>query len=108
MDVSGMIRGYMSKNMDSEAFLLHVANVIENQLQEWDEAFELYVMKLKDYEIVVKHQESYFHVYLSEKDLHTLQHTSAFALDRNIWVELQSQGIEIIRGKGNYIDYMFQ
>lgn len=88
MNVSGMIRGYMSKSMDSEPFLLHVANVIENQLQEWDAAFELYVMKLKDDEIVEKNKESYFHVYLSEEDLYTLQHTSAFALDRNIWVEL--------------------
>lgn len=108
MNVSGMIRGYMSKNMDSEAFLLHVANAIENQLQEWDEEFEVFVMKFKDYEIVVKNKEDYFHVHLSEDDLYKLQHKSAFALDRNIWLELQRQGIEIIRGTGNYIDYMFQ
>lgn len=108
MNVSGMIRGYMSKNMDSEAFLLHVSNAIEHQLQEWDEAFEVYVMKFKHYEIVVKNREDYFHVYLTEEKLNRLQHTSAFSLDRYIWEELQKQGIEIIRGNGNYIDYVFQ
>jgi len=108
MNVSGMIRGYMSKNMDSEAFLLHVANLIEQQLQEWDEAFEVYVMKLKHYEIVVKNTEDYFHVYLTEENLYKLQHTSAFSLDRYIWEELQRQGIAIVRGTGNYIDHVFR
>lgn len=108
MNVSAMMRGYMSKNMDGEAFLLHVANVIEHQLQEWDETFEVYVMKFKHYEIVVKNIEAYFHVYLTEENLYRLQHTSAFSLDRYIWEELQRQGIEIIRGTGNYIDHVFQ
>lgn len=36
MNVSGFIRGYMSKNMTGETFFMKVADTIEKQLQEWD------------------------------------------------------------------------
>lgn len=108
MNVSGVLRGIMTKHLDNEDFLFHVATIIEQQLKEWDERYEVYLMKMRNYELVVKQDEHYYHVYLSEQELQTLQQSGPFALDRNIWFELKNQELPIIRGVGNYIDNVFR
>lgn len=83
---------------------MHVADVIERQLKEWSVVYEVMVMKLSDYKIVVKKDNRYYELVISEKELDTLQATAPFALDRFVWKELEKQGIEIVRGYGDYIE----
>lgn len=107
MNISGMVRGYMSKNMNSEKFMITVVESIEKQLKDWDQEYEVLLLKLKNYEIIVKKKDYSYHVSLSDDELSSLQLKSPFSLDRKIWNELQSLGIEIIKGHSKYIDYVF-
>lgn len=104
MNISGFTRGILAKNYSSEKYLLHVCDVIERQLKEWDDEYEVMAMKLVDYELVVKKENKYYEMVLSEKDIETLQNKSPFSLDRHVWKELERQGLEIVRGYGNYIE----
>ena len=58
MNFSGVVRGYMSKSFSSERFILHVADTIEKQLKEWNPLYEVFLMKLKNYEVVIKNAET--------------------------------------------------
>ncbi|TKD72185.1 hypothetical protein [Pseudalkalibacillus hwajinpoensis] len=82
MNCNGFTRGLMAKNYSGEKFLLHVCDVIERQLNEWSDDFEVMVMKLVDYELVVKKENKYYEMTLSEKDIETLQNKFPFSLDR--------------------------
>jgi len=105
MNVSGMIRGYMSKNMDGEKFFIKEADIIEKQLQEWNPEYQVLLLKLKDYHFIVKKGDDSYEVTITEQELAQLQDRSPFSLDRKIWLALQNQGLQIIKGYGNYIDY---
>lgn len=104
MNSNGFARGLLAKNYSGEKFLLHVSDVIERQLKEWSDAFEVIVMKLVDYEFVVKKGNRYFELVISEQELDTLQATGPFALDRFVWKELEKQGVAIVREYGDYIE----
>jgi uncharacterized protein YqgQ len=104
MNINGEARKNVARNLSREEFLKYVATAIERQLKEWDENYEVYVMKLKKYEIVIYHGDQYYHVKLAENELDSLQKTSPLELDRKVWKELEKQGLPIIRGKGNYIE----
>jgi hypothetical protein len=108
MDINGEIRGYMARNMGREEFIKYVATAIEHQLKEWDGNYEVFLMKLKKYEFMVSNGEKYYHVIISENELDSLQKSSPFELDRKVWTELQKQGLEVIRGVGNYIETILQ
>lgn len=97
----------MSKNMSGEKFLEVVASTMEKQLKEWDENYEVMVMKLINYEVVIKNQETYYHIELTEDELKSLQDRGAFSVDRTLWAEFEKQGLQLIRGYGNYLDYVF-
>ena len=107
MNSSVVIRGWMSNCLSGEEFIKHVAGVIERQLKEWDDHYEVFLMKLAYYEVIIKNGETYYHADLSEQELETLQKKSPFSLDRNIWLELQNQGLPIIKGIGDYLDKVF-
>ena len=107
MNISGVIRGYMSKNMSVEEFIVHVATLMEKQLKEWDENYEVYVMKLADYEVVVKNNDTYYGVDISEFEIDFLQNKSPFSLDKKLCAELEKQGLNILRGYGDYLDKVF-
>jgi hypothetical protein len=85
MNMNGMARGYMACNLSVEDFLIHVAKVTEAQLKEWDGEYEVILMKLANYELVIKINELNYYVTLSQKELHCLQKKDPFALDRKIW-----------------------
>lgn len=104
MNVSGVIRGYMSKSCTNEKFIIHVTEVIEKQLKEWDKNYEVFLMKFSNYEIVVKNNEMYCFVSFSENEIEQLQKRTPFSLDCKIWKELKEQGLTIKNGYGNYID----
>lgn len=105
MNINGPGRGYMARSKSGEEFLLHIAQVIELQLKEWSEDYEeVIVMKLADYELIVRNKEDYYHVQLSPEEIESLQKKSPFSLDQKVWKELEQQGLPIVRGVGNYID----
>ena len=104
MNVNRFARNIMAKDYDGERFLLHVAEVMELQLKEWDAAYKVIVMKLIDYEVVIKKEIRSYELLLTEKDLLLLQQTSPYALDRYLWQAFEKQGLQIVRGEGDYIE----
>jgi hypothetical protein len=104
MNVNGYARGLMSRNMDGEKYLEHIAKIMELQLKEWDEEYEVMVMKLVNYEWVINNKDIFYHVELSDQDLQVLQKKDPFAIDRKLWLDLEKQGLPIIKGVGNYLD----
>lgn len=108
MNVSAFIRDYMAKNHYAEDFLIHVAELIEKQLQKWDEKYEVFVMHLKNYEITVKNNEQYYHATLTDDKIRNLQKKDAFALDRQLWTELKKNGLVIKKCEGNYLNEVFK
>lgn len=99
----GFIRGYMSKSYSNEEFIIHVGETIERQLQEWDEAYQVNIMKFKDYIFIVKKGDIDYRVDISEQSLAELQNKSPYSLDKRIWLELKNQGLEIKMGYGDYL-----
>lgn len=106
MNTSGWIRGMIAKNYENEAFLLFVGEGIERQLQEWDEKYAVNIMKLADYHFIVKNGETYYETVISKSRIAELQAVSSFALDAEIWSGLERDGLTIIKGYGNYLDYV--
>ncbi|PAV27938.1 hypothetical protein CIL05_18875 [Virgibacillus profundi] len=103
MNSSGWVRGYMSKSYSGEDFLIHVGTTIERQLKEWDEGYEVNIMKFRDYVFVVKKGDRYYEMKLAEKEVEMLKDKSPYSLDRRIWVELERQVIQFLEGYGNYV-----
>ncbi|MFD1851410.1 hypothetical protein ACFSC5_15440 [Oceanobacillus bengalensis] len=104
MNTNGLARGYMSKNKSGEDFLLHVGKCAERQLKEWDDRYEVNIMKLANYEFVVIGEEKYYHMQLTIEEIRLLQGKSPYALNQEIWTELENQGLAIVRGFGNYVE----
>jgi hypothetical protein len=107
MNTTGFIRGYMSKSYKGEDFIIHVATCIEKQLKEWDANYEVSLLKLANYELVVLNKDKVYQVTISEEELNYLQHQSPYSLDHRIWEELRNQGVVLIRGTGNYLEHVF-
>jgi endo-beta-N-acetylglucosaminidase D len=97
----------MSKGLSGEEFIKHVAKIMEKQLKEWDDQYEVFLMKLVNYEFMIKNGNTYYNVELSEHELQFLQNKSPFSVDRKVWTELQNQGLPIIIGVGDYLDKVF-
>lgn len=103
MNSSGFIRGLMSKNLGHEEFLQHVGNTIEKQLQEWDENYQVNIMKMENYHFIVKNGDKDYWLEITEEELIKLQNKSPFSLDFRLWTMLVVQGIEIKFGDGDYL-----
>ena len=104
MNINGFARNYMARYLSGEEYLMHVATLIERQLKEWNQNYELFVLKLYNYEVIINNQDDYYYVQLSESELHSLQKSGSYEVDRKVWGELLIQGLPIIKGKGNYIE----
>lgn len=104
MNTSGVFRGYMSKSFSGEKFIQLIAVTIEKQLQDWDPKYEVFLMKLDNFELMIQNRETYYHVQLSEQELDQLQNKSPFSLERKIWLELQDQGLQILKRLGDYLE----
>lgn len=104
MNATGFIRGLLSKNYSNEQFIIHVGEVIEQQLKERDGAYWVNIIKLKDYIFIVKNGDKDYWLEMTEEELAALQDQSPFSLDKRIWLELEQQGLEIVFGYGNYLE----
>ncbi|WP_096273332.1 hypothetical protein [Paucisalibacillus globulus] len=108
MNTTGFIRGYMSKNLKGEKFIEHVATCIEQQLQEWDPNYQVQVIHLANYEIVIKNNNVICNLTISKNELVNLQSRSPYALDRFIWRKLKEKGVKYGEYGGNYLTYVFR
>ncbi len=108
MNVSAIMREMIAKSRNNEQFLLHVAELIETQLKEWDNRYEVFVMLLKNYEIAVKLGEQYYHTSISNEEIGALKKEGPFALDRKLWTALQKEGLPIKESQGNYLQLVFE
>lgn len=104
MNVSGWKRSYVSRFYSNEDFLIRVASDIEQQLQEWDENYQVYILKLKTYELNVKNGDRYYVMQLDEEEVEFLQREGPFSLDTKIWKGLEKEGLQILKGYGDYLD----
>lgn len=105
MNINPLARGYKNKNMDGEAFIIHVVKLIERQLKEWDPEYEINLLKLADYEIWIKKNEAYcYEINISESELEAFQKKCPYCLDIVIWKRLEAKGLQIKKGYGNYLD----
>jgi hypothetical protein len=106
MNINGLERRHNARKMKGDDFLKYVATEMENQLKEWDEEYEVMIMKLANYEFIVKNKQRYYEVTLSEDKLTILQKEDPYAIDKKLWKKLQNKGLPIIKGKGNYMDFV--
>lgn len=104
MNINAIARGMMTKRCTPDDFIQHVASMIEYQLKEWDEEYEVFLMKFQDYQLVVKRRNLYYDVFMTEEAIAEMQAHGAFTLDRVIWMTLHKQGLPIYKGFGNYIE----
>ncbi|MDY0407676.1 hypothetical protein ACFFIS_06855 [Virgibacillus soli] len=107
MNTTGFIRGYMAKNQEGEKYLHHVMKVMERQLQEWDETYEVKMIKKESYAISVQNSEQTSIILISNSQLAQLQSKSPYALDKYMWTKLKENGLVIKERTGNYLNYVF-
>lgn len=99
MNISGWIRGMMSKNMSGYGFFNHVTQCITKEFEEeavpiFTDSF--YGVRFMDYTVIL------------EKDLvNTLRLKGAFSLDRYIYEGLEKKGFKIDKERSQYIRYCF-
>ncbi|WP_026909077.1 hypothetical protein [Paucisalibacillus globulus] len=108
MNTTGFIRGYMAKNQDGEIFLKHVLVTVERQLQEWDSNYEVQLIKLSNYEVLVKNGKEIINFTISKPQLASFQSSSPYKLDQYIWRELKNNAVPIKDWNGNYLTYVFR
>lgn len=106
MNINGIARSYMARHQGGEEFIKHVADLMERQLKEWNEDYQVFLMKYSYYELSIKNNERYYYVQLSEMELEMLKKKDPYALDRKLWKSLEEQGLPIQKGIGNYIDWV--
>ena len=104
MNINAQSREDLARNQSEQQFFIHVADIIERQLKEWNTDYRVYIMKLTNYELTVSNKDLVFQIEISEEELKLLQGCDPYALDRKIWNSLKSQGLAIQEGIGNYID----
>src|SRR5699024_10495309 len=102
MNASGLIRGYLAKNVETEDFLTHVTTTIQRQLQEWNEHYKVKVETFPGHSFLIT-----IHVNTPiYKEVRMNQEKGPYALDRLIWRELQVQGMIILYSPGNYLAHV--
>lgn len=108
MDIIVGNRDHNLQKMSSEELLRHIAELMEVQLKEWDKRFEVMVMKLVNYEWVVKFNDQFFHTEISDQEIEDLRKEGLFAIDRKLWKDIEQQGLQLIMGFGNYLDFVLE
>lgn len=103
MNMKDFAREHIAKNKNEQEFFYHVVGCIEDQLREWDKEYRVYIVKLTDYNLVVKDGPKTYNVELSEEEIKSLQSRSSYALDREIWRQLKRQGVPVKLDNGDYL-----
>lgn len=98
MNTSGMLRGYMSKNMKAEEFIKVVVNALSRE-------FESTVKLERIDENSFKISLDKFQVIMSVELINKLK--SPYGLDKFILEEFEKQGFKFDRNRSQYIKYCF-
>lgn len=98
MNTSGMLRGYMSKNMNVEEFMKVVVKAFSREFKE-DVQLEIqddgrFLVTMKDYQVT-----------MSKEQIETLQ--SPYGIDKFILKEFEGQWFKLDRNRSQYIQYCF-
>lgn len=95
MNSIGDERGYIVKSLSVQEFFHHVVGCVERKLKEWDSEYQVYIVKLADYNLIVKKGCYTYSVDLSEEEIESLQKCGGYALDREIWRQLERKGVAV-------------
>ncbi|CAM5209305.1 hypothetical protein UACE39S_05017 [Ureibacillus acetophenoni] len=106
MNINGVARGYLSKNLTGEEFFKKVAEMIRRELEDWQGNYVVEQKKKTVYELKVINEETVYSVSLPDEELEMLQSKSPYSLDVVLWKELINRGLQIEKGHGNYIPYL--
>lgn len=98
MNTTGMLRGYMSKNMKAEELIKVVARALSC---EFEKEVELECISDDEFKIALDN----FVVIMSKELINTLK--SAYGIDRFILESFEDQGLIFDRNRSQYIQYCF-
>ena len=98
MKTSGMLRGYMSKNMKAEEFIKVVTKALSC---EFEKEFDLESISDDEFKITLDD----FVVIINKKLIHKLK--SPYGIDRFILEAFEDQGFIFDRNRSQYIQYCF-
>ncbi len=97
MNTSGLIRGYMSKNMNAEEFIEVVSKAISREFEEevlLEQENNSFKITMKDYQIS-----------MSKELVERMQ--SPYSVDRYVLEEFRKQGLDFNRNRSQYIQYCY-
>ena len=98
MNTTGMIRGYMSKNMKEQEFIKVVIRALS---REFDTKVELESINENEFKITINNCG----VVMSMKLIKELQ--SPYGVDRFLLQEFEKQGFKFDKNRSQYIQYCF-
>ncbi|HLR35769.1 MAG TPA: hypothetical protein VK071_10655 [Tissierellales bacterium] len=98
MNTSGVIRGYMSKNMDAEEFIKIVVSALSREFGE-----KVQLQNINDDEFIITMAD--YTVTMSKELINELK--SPYGVDRFILEKFESQGFQFDRNRSQYIQYCF-
>ena len=100
MNTTGFIRGYISKNMVGEDFIVVVVSALNREFEEIENGVK--VDKI-NYEFIITMDE--YSLDLSKKLIDNLK--SPYGIDKYILEEFEKQGFNFDRDRSQYIQYCF-
>lgn len=95
---------YRNKRMKGEEFFNHVYDCIKRQLLDWDKEYRVDFVKVADYNIIVNKESQTYNVVLTEEEIESLKKRGPYALDWEVWRQLENQGLSIHLGDGDYLE----
>lgn len=108
MNINGMARGYMAKNMKPEPFLKQVTSVIERQLREFDDNASVEIRKMHGkFFVMVHYDEESYALMLTEEFISEHQQKSPYSLDRYVWGQLNVLGLKV-EGESGYLEVVLK
>ena len=99
MNTSGIQRGYMAKNMETEEFIKVVVNALS---MEFGKEIKLKIINENEFEISLDNYKIKMSKELIEK------HKTPYGIDRHILVAFEKQGFRFDRNRSQYIQYCFE
>ncbi len=100
MNTTGFIRGYMSKNMNSESFITVVVEALTREFEE--EVNSIYINK-DEYKICFKA----YRVSINTDLINKLKSKSPYAVDKYLLQEFRKQGFSFDEDRSQYVRYCF-
>lgn len=98
MNTSGLIRGYMAKNMKTEEFMQMVISALN---MEFDDIMEGVILKTTGNKFIIRMEE--YEVILEKEFAEKIK--SPYGIDKYILDEFEKQGFKPDKNRSQYIQY---